>query len=165
MFYKDQGATDSFINTVCLSEIYNTIIKIENKERGKTMISSEYGIKFVWDQWRNDRLRDERITFNANNRVFSKYFIPIHSKMLVYVLGSVQQLQGVYEVTGDYRYSGDPRFNVELPVRLLLDKEIGLATSDIKRHISSFNPSMQGISYQAISKRIFDKLLNDLKNK
>jgi hypothetical protein len=129
------------------------------------MISSYYGIKFVWDRWKADKLREERITFNSNNPIYYEYFIPKGSKMLVYVLGSVQRLQGMYEVIGDYESSGDPRFNVKVDVNLLCDKQSGLTATEIRSHLRSFNPSIEGISYLPLNKNLFDRLYNDLLNK
>jgi hypothetical protein len=129
------------------------------------MQPSDYGIKFVWDKWRQDTLRTQRVTFNTNNPVYFKYNIPIGSKMLVYVLGNVQQLQGMYEVTGPYKRSGDPRFDGEIPVNLVCDKTNGLSPIEIRRYVRSFNPSQEGISYLPLSKYQFDSLYNDLQNK
>jgi len=129
------------------------------------MKDSDYGIKFVWDKWRQDPLRSQRVTFNTNNPIYSKYYIPEESKMLVYVLGTIQQLQGMYEVTGQYRRSGDPRFDGEIPVNLVCDKTNGLTPIEIKKHVRSFNPSKEGISYLPLNKNQFDMLYKDLQNK
>ncbi|MFD1357667.1 hypothetical protein ACFQ4X_07090 [Fictibacillus halophilus] len=129
------------------------------------MKPSYHGIKFVWDRWRQDENRNSRITFNSNNNIYYEYIIPEGSKMLVYVLGRVQELQGMYEVTGPYCHSGDHRFNVEMPVNLICDKEKGLSTSEIRKYLRSFNPSKQGISYLPIKESTFNILYQALQNK
>ena len=126
---------------------------------------SYHGIKFVWDDWRKDNLRTQRITFNSNNRVYYDNFIPPCSKMLVYVLSPVNELQGMYEVTGSYRNSGDPKFDVEVPVSLVCDKTKGLTFTEVKKHVHNFNPFHEGVSYQPLTKSQFDKLYSDLQNK
>jgi|GEM_PF-3439131 len=126
------------------------------------MKNSYYGIKFVWDKWRQDTLRTQRVTFNTNNPIFFKYHIPPESKMLVFVLDSVQQLQGLYDVTGPYRRSGDPRFDGEIPVKLVCDKTNGLTPAEIRKHVRTFNPSQRGISYLPLTQNQFNNLYNDL---
>jgi len=129
------------------------------------MKHSYYGIKFVWDKWRGDQERAKRITFNSKNPIYYEYFIPEESQMLIYVLGDVQQLQGMCVVTGPYSNSGNPRFNIKVPIDLVCDKSSGLTIPEIKKHLRMFNPHKEGISYLPIKKSIFDLLYKDLQNK
>lgn len=126
------------------------------------MKDSYYGIKFVWDKWLQDPLRTQRVTFNTNNPIYSKYLIPPESKMLVYVLGSAQQLQGMYEVTGPYRRSLDSRFDGEIPVKLVCEKTNGLTAAEVRKHVRSFNPTLEGISYLPLTQNQFNNLYSDL---
>ncbi|WP_210367885.1 hypothetical protein [Bacillus sp. REN3] len=126
---------------------------------------SFYGIKPVWDRYLDDQLRHERITFNLNNPIYIDYYLPIGSKMLIYVLGKVQRLIGVSEVTSDYRNSGDPRFNTEVSVKSLCEKTTGLTPIEIRKHLKTFNPHQEGISYIPIKQSIFNQLYIDLQKK
>jgi hypothetical protein len=69
-------------------------------------------------------IADTTDNFNTNNPIYFKYHIPPESKMLVYVLGAIQQLQGMYEVTGTIDNQVTHDLMVKSPLSFFVKKQM-----------------------------------------
>jgi len=130
------------------------------------MEDGAFGIKLVWPGYFEDPLAYERMGFPRDTN--TRFDIPIHSKMLVYVteyqlVMTVSKVTGTWE-EGDERYSPTGPFPLCLPIETLFRSEYGLSLKEVQKVVPHFRPR-QGLSYFPISEAEFIELERELHQK